>query len=275
MPRLRLVGLVVGIVCLLPALVWAQGGAVSSGTKILLQKDVPITITKPGSYQLGSNLKVTNPNVTAITVAADNVTIDLAGFTIEGPLAGEVGYGAGIMTSASPNRNYVLVRNGVVRGFYGVALPCVHLAGHGNRVEDLRVDNCPFGGIYVGTSGVVTRCQVSDTFVGIGLEAGSMAVDNVFYNTTGPTINVSGPERGGTTIKGNNCRQCGICVSAKSLGNLIKGNVITGCDTGLDLTDGASFYDGNLLYGNDNAVEGGEGNIDGGGNVIISGPPVP
>jgi len=268
MSRLRLVGLVLGIVCLLPALVWAQRG-VGLGPKILLQKDVPITITEPGSYQLGSNLKVTNPNVTAITVAADNVTIDLAGFTIEGPLAGEVGYGAGIMTSASAGRSYVLVRNGVVRGFYGAALPCVHLGGRGNRVEDLRVDNCPFGGIFVGTSGVVTRCQVSDTYVGIGLETGSMAVDNVFYNTTGPTINVSGEERGGTTIKGNNCRQCGICVSAKSLGNLIKGNVITGCNTGLDLTNGASFYEGNLLYGNFTpVVGGGSPNVDG-GNVIV------
>jgi len=145
MPRLRLVGLAMGIVCLLLALDWAQGGAVSSGPKILLQKDVPITITEPGSYQLGSNLKVINRNVTAITVAADNVTIDLAGFTIEGPLAGPVGDGSGIITSTTMNNN-VLVRNGVVRGFHGPALPCVHLAGRGNRVEDLRVDNCPFGG---------------------------------------------------------------------------------------------------------------------------------
>ena len=123
-------------------------------------------------------------------MAADNVTIDLAGFTIEGPLSGQVGYGAGINTSTTLNNN-VLVRNGVVRGFYGPGLPCVHLAGRGNRVQDLRIDSCPFGGIFVGTSGVVTRFQLSDGWTGVDLETGSVAVENSFYNNAGPAIHVT------------------------------------------------------------------------------------
>jgi len=81
-------------------------------------------------------------------------------------------------------------------------------------------------------------------------------------------------EQGGVTIKGNNCRKCGSCVYANTPGNRIEGNVITRCSIGLELTDGASLFAGNLFYGIDIAVVGGGGhNVDGGGNVIIPGIP--
>jgi hypothetical protein len=44
----------------------------------------PVTITQPGSYRLASNLVVPNENTTAIVISADNVTVDLNGFTILG-----------------------------------------------------------------------------------------------------------------------------------------------------------------------------------------------
>ena len=51
-------------------------------------RSFPIIITKPGSYKLRTNLVVPDANTTAILVHADNVTIDLSGFSIIGPCTG-------------------------------------------------------------------------------------------------------------------------------------------------------------------------------------------
>src|SRR5437764_5454572 len=41
-------------------------------------------ITQPGSYKLSGNLQAKDTNTTPIVVTADNVTLDLNGFTISG-----------------------------------------------------------------------------------------------------------------------------------------------------------------------------------------------
>ena len=45
----------------------------------------PVEISRPGSYRLSGNLRVSVPGVHPIIIRADNVTIDLNGFTIQGP----------------------------------------------------------------------------------------------------------------------------------------------------------------------------------------------
>jgi hypothetical protein len=44
----------------------------------------PVTISQPGSYRLDSNLTVPDVNTTAILITANNVTLDLNGFSIIG-----------------------------------------------------------------------------------------------------------------------------------------------------------------------------------------------
>src|SRR5437867_11366604 len=46
----------------------------------------PVTISRTGSYALSGNLTVPNANTTAIVVNADDVAIDLNGFSIIGPV---------------------------------------------------------------------------------------------------------------------------------------------------------------------------------------------
>src|SRR5436190_10630805 len=46
----------------------------------------PVTISLAGSYRLSGNLTVPDANTTAINITADNVTIDLNGFSIIGPV---------------------------------------------------------------------------------------------------------------------------------------------------------------------------------------------
>lgn len=68
----------------------------------------PVTINVAGSYRLASNLTVTSA-VNGIEVRANEVTIDMGGFTLAGSGAGRNGI-------ASFNRNFK-VEHGTVRGF--------------------------------------------------------------------------------------------------------------------------------------------------------------
>ena len=45
----------------------------------------PISICQSGGYRLSGNLTVPDANTTAISIVADNVTLDLNGFAILGP----------------------------------------------------------------------------------------------------------------------------------------------------------------------------------------------
>jgi len=81
----------------------------------------PVTITESGSYRLTSNLSTNDKNMTLIQVNADNVSIDLNGFSLLGPVTCSglpasctpggtgVGIDAGLHTA-------IMVRNGVIKG---------------------------------------------------------------------------------------------------------------------------------------------------------------
>ena len=100
----------------------------------------PVTISRPGSYRLSGNLEVTDPDITAIEITADHVTLDLNGLSIQGPLDRCSGFlkpawcssaslrGSGIEAHTAgrtePDHSNVAVLNGTVRamGHFGVSL---------------------------------------------------------------------------------------------------------------------------------------------------------
>ncbi len=97
----------------------------------------PITISSPGSYRLTGNLDVSGlidpEDVSAIVVTASNVTIDMNGFQIRGPVfctgttvtscAPSGGTGIGIDVTAVINTNSVTrVKNGAIRGMGAEAI---------------------------------------------------------------------------------------------------------------------------------------------------------
>jgi hypothetical protein len=116
----------------------------------------PVTITQAGSYILTSNLRVLDPNLIAIEIAANDVTLNLNGHTISGPASS--GTGRGIYAL---NHYNITVRNGRVWGFAwgGVVLrseigdPSQYGAGH--RIEAMHVANNGSGGIEI-WGGLVT-----------------------------------------------------------------------------------------------------------------------
>src|SRR5260370_1300221 len=130
----------------------------------------PYTISVAGSYKLSGNLTVPDANTTAIRVTADNVTIDLNGFSIVGP---SVCVGAPV-TSCNPsspafvvgfgvdgrNNRSITVVNGSVRGMGtgGIFL------GDGAYVEKVHVESNASGGILI--NGSVTA--IGNTVIGNG-----------------------------------------------------------------------------------------------------------
>jgi hypothetical protein len=88
-----------------------------------------VVIDEPGYYRLSGNLKVPDANTTAIEINADNVTLDLNGHAIQGPVRCQQlpapcwpgGSGNGVH---AVNRSGISVRNGIIQGMgnYGVYL---------------------------------------------------------------------------------------------------------------------------------------------------------
>ena len=78
---------------------------------------LPYTITSPGLYYLSNNLTSSETSNNAITVNADDVTIDLMGFCLTGPGKGSGTSNNGIMVAAT--RTNVEIRNGSIKAFGG------------------------------------------------------------------------------------------------------------------------------------------------------------
>lgn len=162
----------------------AVGGGV--GTKIT---SVPYTISNPGFYYLSGNLTYTGTG-SAISITADNVTLDLMGFSLTG--AGKDISDSGIkmvhVNGVDPSNN-VEIRNGTVSGFNGGVI-----AGSNIRVSRIRAFNNKWGIFIPGQSGstLVEGCIASNNWNGIQLGGGKISAC-VACDNTGTGILLDGP----------------------------------------------------------------------------------
>lgn len=132
---------------------------------LTLGTEPPYTINQPGSYYLSANM-ITASGGNAISIQAENVTLDLNGFTISSPPGGSP---VNCISSFFP----AVIKNGFIKGS-GVATEGNYTQGGfsfgiymqitGGTVTDLVVQGCSEG-IY--TNGTVSRCQVSGARAGI------------------------------------------------------------------------------------------------------------
>ena len=169
---------------LLPSALHAQGSLTPTGAPapamLTLNQieprtpisSAPITIVQPGSYYLTTNLSVTAAN--AITIVANNVTLDLNGFAISSTAPGATGYGIELgNVNATTNISIFngFISSGVTNnagtysgsGFaYGIAYPGA-VSPRNVRVRNVSVTGCLDYGIYLplGGSTVVESCTVS------------------------------------------------------------------------------------------------------------------
>ena len=234
---------------------------------------IPFTITKPGRYLLSKSLTIST-NFNAITIAADNVTLDLGDWTLEAiGLANTTHPSAAIFSLSQKN---ITIRNGTIRGFFrGIQLD--QLDGAAHLVEKVRTVDCKYLGIEVqGKGSTVRRNRVFNTGsatsfllerIGIAVAGDSInvtdnEVSDVVLNSTHGTdrafgiriqnsrsSNVSGNRvlnsldlfpGLATTTSGIIFQQCGWCIAA--------GNQVSGYSVGLEFTNsGASAYSGNTV----------------------------
>jgi hypothetical protein len=163
----------------------ALGGGVTPGDT----PGFPVTISRPGSYKLTSNLFIGNPVANAIEIVADNVTLNLNGFMVQGPtvctgtplVCTPCCAGDGVVASARTN---VSVLNGTVVGMGGTGITM----GAESIVENMRTLGNGGNGISVGLNSAVRRSVASRNGVhGMTINAGSLVHGNVatFNNQIG------------------------------------------------------------------------------------------
>jgi hypothetical protein len=174
-------------ICVMAAAIGLTGAIVPtvSGAPLLIKTCQ--TIAASGSYVVDNNLTA---NGDCLVLAADDVTIDLNGFTIAGQ-----GTGAGVKTNGAVRTN-IAIHGGTIRHFEsGIAL-----AGDGVSVtiENMRIlDNSNVGG---GGNDQTTIRNSVFSGNGVGLVAGSrsLVVNNTAdYNYDGVSVGT------GSTILGN------------------------------------------------------------------------
>lgn len=73
----------------------------------------PVIISQPGSYRLSGNLTVPDGALAAVQITANDVTLDLNGFTIRGSGI----FPTALLGISGDNRKRVRVANGTISGF--------------------------------------------------------------------------------------------------------------------------------------------------------------
>ena len=175
---------------LVPACTFAVDGVVLiNQSTVMAAGGFPYVIRDHGSYKLSGNLTVTTTS-DAIDINADDVTLDLNGFSIVGPITcsgtplacSSSGNGIGILSSA----DNIAVRNGSIIGMGGHG---ILLTGSRSLVEDIRAKFNSSVGIWL-VEGTVRRCDSSQNgFSGMqsvsGVLEGSTARGNGVYGLIG------------------------------------------------------------------------------------------
>lgn len=133
---------------------WADVYVVSApavvGTRIA---NLPYTITASGLYYLAGDLTSTG---NGIIIEADNVTVDLMGFSLVGP--GSTGIGINIQ-----GHQNVELRNGTVRNFNGDGITSVLVGARSNGLMNMRVHHNGGRGIHIAGQFIqVQNCILSD-----------------------------------------------------------------------------------------------------------------
>jgi len=257
-----------------------QDRAVAGGVTASDTAGFPVTLDTPGTYVLTGPVTVPDQNTTAIEVTAANVTIDLNGFKMSGPVSctgsgaalscSPLGTGIGIQGSVAGTT----VRNGLIRGFGddGVSL------GDDAVVEDVSFFHNGGGAIIVLDGARVSGCQIVSNYAG-GIQGNgeSLIVEHsqVQWNRLAG-ISKASTEKGGrlhgNVVRGNGSdginvgssviednavfANQGDGVALSGAGSLVRGNSIrsntgTGIDSNSANVDG---YTHNSLDANGTAV---------------------
>jgi hypothetical protein len=185
----------------------------------------PVTISEPGSYRLQSNLVVKEASVTVIEITANDVTIDLAGFSIVGPntcagtpvectvggggigvkaVRGMGGHGIRLIGNATVVERVHAVSNG------GPGI----VVGQGNIIDSVAM----FNGSGAAVVGLIVRGTVAmNNAFGIFIRPGGVATGNSAIANAATGLSVQCPAvvvGNSTSNNGTNVQLNGVCAVA-------------------------------------------------------------
>jgi hypothetical protein len=151
----------------------------------------PYKITQPGSYKLSGNLTVP-ANADGIDITADNVTLDLNGFNISGPLkctfaaAGVSCSGSVVGWGVFSGQNNTTVKNGSISGMANGGVDAGSGSGSGALIEEVSVSQ---NGVGIAATGIVRRCTASlNRAIGITVDRGVVEDNALFENQEGMSV---------------------------------------------------------------------------------------
>lgn len=143
---------------------WLCGAGMLAAEEAVMLDELPVRITEPGHYRIAGDLQFESASGAAISVEADDVSIDLDGRTLHGT-AGADSLAVGVRAT---DQQKLVLTNGIVSGFYfGVDVrnsssEAARSSGH--VVSNLvLVRNHYFGMRLVGADSVVRHCTVKNT----------------------------------------------------------------------------------------------------------------
>jgi parallel beta-helix repeat protein len=207
--------------------------------KVLAGGGFPYKIITSGSYRLTGNLTVSGIT-DGIDVTANNVTIDLNGFTITGP-GGPSTNPVGINESGGFSGG--TVENGSITGFGGVGV----FVGSG-IVRNVRSDGNGVG-IQGAANSVIEGCtaNLSSLSGAPGILCSSACVISGNTANGGLFDGIDCPG-GGCVISGNTANNNAASgISCGGSGCLISGNTLFLNATGISAKDATTGYRGNVL----------------------------
>lgn len=216
---------VASLACLVSGPAWAECTPIAA---------TPYVVSAPGNYCLVKNVTSSSDG---ITIAADDVTLDCGGYTIDGSSQAPSRTSRGILGSA---RSGVLVRNCTVKGF----MTGIQLSGTGNTVRE-NVFIAPYSrGIVVeGEENIIDGNRISDAG---GAAKYSLGAFGILAN--GPSIIRDNLVSGVSPTAGSDKSGYGIYTSGNNAG-LVQGNIVRNV-----LSDGGKIAMALTAYNSANAV---------------------
>jgi parallel beta-helix repeat protein len=194
--------------------------------------ELPFTIKEPGSYCLTQSLTHTDRYTNAIVIDANNVTIDLGGYSIIGPTTSYNETCSGIFMDMRDN---IEIRNGTItnfpyRGIFGEN-SAEFIEARGHRIISVRVMSTGAEGILLwGLYQTIRDCTVISTQLELDQGLGGI--------TCGPFSLVTG-----NVVSRN--RIIGISAGA---GCTIHNNTLAECSYGIIPGDSCSIINNTIYY---------------------------
>ncbi|MBU0677171.1 MAG: hypothetical protein KJ626_03565 [Verrucomicrobia bacterium] len=234
--------------------VFAAAAAVYAGDGRIeiSQSEMPYVIAAGGSYVVTEGLTGTNGS-SGITISANDVSLDLNGFT----LTGGAGTLDGIRVSGS--RTNIVVRNGIVRDWGQDGLDTA--SAYNSIVTDVKACGNGQNGIVAGTAALIANCTAKEnTAVGIQTGAGSLISDCFARSNVSHGV-VSGND---TSISDTTAREnAGYGINAGEACSVVR------CATRGNTNSGVCVQTGSVVADVTSAMNGGHGVYAVGGGIKI------